>query len=336
MISQTPDYYRTQTKGDAVMNGNSALLKKIVDNVEKVIVGKRNAIELTLVALICDGHVLLEDVPGVGKTSLVSALAKSVSASFKRIQFTPDVLPSDITGFSIYNQKTCEFEFRAGNAMCQILLADEINRTSPKTQSSLLEIMEEKQVTVDGTTYKLPKPFMVLATQNPIEYIGTYPLPEAQMDRFFLKISLGYPQPGEEVFILSRFLQDNPLETLEPVVDSADIIIMQNEVKQVHIDKTLKNYVVDIVNLTRKNEYIALGSSPRGSLAVCRAAQAWAYYSGRNYVIPEDIKKMLIPTLSHRILLKQEAKLKKMSTLDILGSIIDKVFIPLVDNYEKK
>ena len=318
------------------MNGNSALLKKIVDNVEKVIVGKRNAIELTLVALICDGHVLLEDVPGVGKTSLVSALAKSVSASFKRIQFTPDVLPSDITGFSIYNQKTCEFEFRAGNAMCQILLADEINRTSPKTQSSLLEIMEEKQVTVDGTTYKLPKPFMVLATQNPIEYIGTYPLPEAQMDRFFLKISLGYPQPGEEVFILSRFLQDNPLETLEPVVDSADIIIMQNEVKQVHIDKTLKNYVVDIVNLTRKNEYIALGSSPRGSLAVCRAAQAWAYYSGRNYVIPEDIKKMLIPTLSHRILLKQEAKLKKMSTLDILGSIIDKVFIPLVDNYEKK
>ncbi len=336
MISQTPDYYRTQTKGDGVMNGNSALLKKIVDNVEKVIVGKRNAIELTLVALICDGHVLLEDVPGVGKTSLVSALAKSVSASFKRIQFTPDVLPSDITGFSIYNQKTCEFEFRAGNAMCQILLADEINRTSPKTQSSLLEIMEEKQVTVDGTTYKLPKPFMVLATQNPIEYIGTYPLPEAQMDRFFLKISLGYPQPGEEVFILSRFLQDNPLETLEPVVDSADIIIMQNEVKQVHIDKTLKNYVVDIVNLTRKNEYIALGSSPRGSLAVCRAAQAWAYYSGRNYVIPEDIKKMLIPTLSHRILLKQEAKLKKMSTLDILGSIIDKVFIPLVDNYEKK
>lgn len=318
------------------MSDNSALLKKIVDNVEKVIVGKRNAIELTLVALICDGHVLLEDVPGVGKTSLVSALAKSVSASFKRIQFTPDVLPSDITGFSIYNQKTCEFEYRAGNAMCQILLADEINRTSPKTQSSLLEIMEEKQVTVDGTTYKLPKPFMVLATQNPIEYIGTYPLPEAQMDRFFLKISLGYPQPGEEVFILSRFLQDNPLEALEPVVDSTDIVNMQNEVKQIYIDKTLKNYVVDIVNLTRKNEYIALGSSPRGSLAVCRAAQAWAYYCGRDYVLPEDIKKMLIPTLSHRILLKQEAKLKKMSALDILSTIIDKVFIPLVDNYEKK
>ncbi|PYG87558.1 MoxR-like ATPase [Ruminiclostridium sufflavum DSM 19573] len=317
------------------MNDNSVLLKKICDNIEKVIVGKRNAIELAVIALICNGHVLLEDVPGVGKTSLVSALAKSVSASFSRIQFTPDVLPSDITGFSIYNQKTCEFEYRPGSAMCQILLADEINRTSPKTQSSLLEIMEEKQVTVDGITYKLPKPFMVLATQNPIDYIGTYPLPEAQMDRFFIKISLGYPESGEEVYILSRFLQENPLETLEPVADSSDIIAVQNEVRQVHIDNTLKNYIVEIVNLTRRNEFIALGSSPRGSLAVCRAAQAWAYYSGRNYVLPEDVKKMLLPTLCHRILLKQEAKLKKISALDILASIIDKVYIPLSDTFKK-
>ncbi|ACL76060.1 AAA family ATPase [Ruminiclostridium cellulolyticum] len=315
---------------------NSAQLKKIVDNVENVIVGKRNSIELAIIALISNGHVLLEDVPGVGKTSLVSALSKSISASFKRIQFTPDVLPSDITGFSIFNQKTGEFEFRPGTAMCQILLADEINRTSPKTQSSLLEVMEENQVTVDGTTYKLPKPFMVLATQNPIEYIGTYPLPEAQMDRFFIKISLGYPQQGEEVYILSRFLEDNPLETLEAVATSDDILQIQKDVKQVYIDKTLKNYVVDIVSMTRKNQYIALGASPRGSIAVCRAAQAWAYFNGRDYVIPEDIKKMLLPTLSHRIVLKQEAKLKKMSSSDILTSIIEKVYIPLVDNYEKK
>lgn len=316
------------------INNNSALLKAIADNVEKVIVGKRNAIELTLVALVCNGHVLLEDVPGVGKTSLVSALAKSISASFKRIQFTPDVLPSDITGFSIFNQKTGEFEFRPGSAMCQILLADEINRTSPKTQSSLLEIMEESQVTVDGTTYKLPKPFMVLATQNPIEYLGTYPLPEAQMDRFFLKISLGYPQPGEEVYILSRFLQNNPLETLEPIASSSDIIQIQEDVKNVHIDKTLKNYVVEIVNQTRKNEFVALGSSPRGSISVCRAAQAWAYYNGRDFVLPEDIKKMLIPTLSHRMMLRQEAKLKKMSSIDILNAIIEKVRMPLVDKGE--
>lgn len=317
-----------------IIENKSILLKKIVDNVEKVIVGKRSEIELTLVALISNGHVLLEDVPGVGKTSLVSSLAKSISGTFKRIQFTPDILPSDITGFSIYNQKSCEFEFRPGSAMCQILLADEINRTSPKTQSSLLEIMEEKQVTVDGITYKLPQPFMVLATQNPIEYLGTYSLPEAQMDRFFIKISLGYPTPGEEVCILSRFLQGNPLDTLEPVADSEDIIEIQEQVKQVYIDKTLKNYVVDIVNATRINDLIALGSSPRGSLAVCRAGQAWAYMNGRNHVLPEDIKKMLIPTLSHRIVLKQEAKLKKITVVDVLNSIIEKVHILLVDKVE--
>lgn len=322
--------------GAIVINKDISTMKTIVDNVEKVIVGKRSEIELALIALICNGHVLIEDVPGVGKTSLVSALAKSISASFKRIQFTPDILPSDITGFSIYNQKTCEFEFRPGAIMCQIVLADEINRTTPKTQASLLEVMEEGQVTVDGNTYKLPKPFMVLATQNPIEYLGTYPLPEAQMDRFFLKISMGYPLPGEESFIISRFLQENPLETLSPVVNSENIVEIQNNVKNVYIDKTLNNYVVEIINQTRKNEHVALGASPRGSIALCRAAQAWAYYRGRDYVLPEDIKKMVIPTLSHRIILKQEAKLKKINVIDILSSILNNVFVPMVNSYEKE
>lgn len=318
------------------MNESVQTLKKIVENVEKVIVGKRNAVELTLISLICHGHVLIEDVPGVGKTSLVSSIARSVNASFKRIQFTPDILPSDITGFSIYNQKTGEFEYRSGAVMSHIILADEINRTSPKTQASLLEVMEENQITVDGTTYKVPQPFMVLATQNPVEYLGTYPLPEAQLDRFFMKISIGYPAAGEESHILSRFQLESPLESLAPVADSADILRIQEEVKKVHVDKSLNNYIVDIVGQTRKHPDITLGASPRGSLSLFRAAQAWAYYNERSYVLPDDIKKIAIPVLSHRIILKQEAKLKKITANEILESILGRVNVPVVNYDEKK
>lgn len=312
------------------------LLEGIVNNVEKVIVGKRSAIELTMISLICNGHVLIEDVPGVGKTSLVSSVAKSINASFRRIQFTPDILPSDITGFSVFNQKTGEFEYRTGAVMSQMILADEINRTSPKTQASLLEVMEENQVTVDGVTYLVPKPFMVLATQNPVEYLGTYPLPEAQIDRFFMKITIGYPQPVEEADILSRFQQVSPMAGLEPVANSEDIISIQQEVKKVHVDRSLNNYIVEIVSETRKHGDVVLGSSPRGSLALFRASQAWAFYNQRNYVIPEDIKKMAVSVLSHRIILKQEAKLKKISAVDIIDSILAKARVPVVNYNEKK
>lgn len=318
------------------MSDSVKLLEGIVQNVEKVIVGKRNAIELTLISLICNGHVLIEDVPGVGKTSLVSSVAKSMNASFKRIQFTPDILPSDITGFSVYSQKSGEFEYRTGAIMSQIILADEINRTSPKTQASLLEVMEESQVTVDGVTHQVPKPFMVLATQNPVEYLGTYPLPEAQIDRFFMKITIGYPQPSEEADILSRFQQGNPVATLQPVADSSEILAIQEEVKQIHVDRSLNNYIVDVVSETRKHPDVVLGSSPRGSLALFRASQAWAFYNRRNYVIPEDIKKMALPVLSHRIILRQEAKLKKISPEDIIASILGRTRVPVVDYHGKK
>jgi len=307
------------------------ILKLIVENVEKVIIGKRESIELAVIALACEGHVLIEDVPGVGKTGLVSSISKSIDATFKRIQFTPDVLPSDITGFSIFNQKTGEFEYRPGAVMSNIILADEINRTSPKTQSSLLEVMEENQVTVDGVTYKIPKPFMVLATQNPVEYLGTFPLPEAQIDRFFMKISIGYPSMADESEILSRFQYENPLDKLKPVATCEDIIDIQNKIKEIHVDKSLNDYIVSIVSKTRNHPEVALGSSTRGSLSLFKAAQGWAFYNGRNYVIPDDIIKMTVPVLSHRIILKQEAKLKKVTANDILASILKNTAVPVVE-----
>lgn len=306
------------------------ILERIVDNIENVIIGKRETVELVVISLACNGHVLIEDIPGVGKTSLVSALAKSINASFKRIQFTPDILPSDITGFTMFNQKTREFEYRHGSIMSQIILADEINRTSPKTQASLLEVMEENQVTVDGTTYKVPKPFMVLATQNPIEYLGTYPLPEAQLDRFLMKISIGYPKNEDESRILANLQYENPLNNLSFVADSSDIIWVQEEIKKIHLDESLRNYIVAIVEKTRNHPDVVIGSSIRGSISLFRAAQAWAFYNSRNYVIPDDIIKMMVPVLSHRLVLSQGAKLKKIGPEDILKDIVQSVRVPMV------
>ncbi len=300
----------------------------IIENIEKVIVGKRASIELVMIALISEGHVLIEDVPGVGKTLLVSALAKSLNAIFRRIQFTPDVLPSDITGFSVYNQKSGEFEFRHGAVMGNIVLADEINRTSPKTQSSLLEAMEEGQVTVDGFTYELPKPFIVLATQNPIEYLGTYPLPEAQIDRFFLKIEIGYPSKAEESAILELYRSNEPINTLQAVASSSDIIALQALSRSIHVDAAINDYIVNIVAATRNNPLITLGASVRGSLSLFRAAQAKAMFCGRSFVIPDDVKEMIFPVLSHRIILSSEAKLSNQTPKSILHEILNRTAVP--------
>ncbi len=318
------------------MEDKVQLVNKIIENIERVIIGKREAIELTLISLMCEGHILIEDVPGVGKTTLAAAIAKSINVSFKRIQFTPDILPSDITGFSMYNQKTGEFEYKEGSVMSQFILADEINRTSPKTQASLLEVMEERQITVDGITHKVPSPFMVLATQNPVEYVGTFQLPEAQMDRFFMKMSIGYPTDESESLMLTNFKEVNPLASLKPVANSDDILELQKQVKKVYVDETINHYIIEIVQQTRNHPDIALGVSPRGSLNLYRAAQAWAFYEGRSYVIPDDVLKMASVVLSHRIVLKHEARLKRVSILEIIDSIIHKVRVPVVDNYEKK
>ncbi|MCL2408097.1 MAG: MoxR family ATPase [Oscillospiraceae bacterium] len=306
-------------------------LKNIVDNVERVIIGKREAIEFALCSFMCRGHVLIEDMPGVGKTSLVAAIAKSFDCSFRRIQFTPDILPSDITGFSMYNQKTGEFEYKQGAIMSQIILADEINRTSPKTQSSLLEVMEENQVTVDGQTYQVPQPFIVFATQNPIEYLGTYPLPEAQLDRFFMRISMGYPTADEESKMLDRFKVDNPLRTLQAVSNAEELVKIQESVANIHIDKSINDYVVSIVRETRDHPNISLGGSPRATICLFRAAQAWALYNERDYVLPDDVAKMAVPVIEHRLVLRQEARFKKITAPEVVQSIVSQIKVPLLD-----
>jgi len=305
------------------------IIEQILMNIEKVMIGKRNVAELSLVAMLSEGHVLLEDVPGVGKTMMVRALAKSVNANFRRIQFTPDLLPSDVTGVSIYNPKEMEFQFRPGPLMGNIILADEINRTSPKTQSALLEAMEEASVTIDGITHYLDKPFFVMATQNPIEYEGTYPLPEAQLDRFLLKMKMGYPDHLEEMEILNRAEKVSPIEKLNPVIHLDGLRDLQLEVKEVFVDETIKRYIVELVNRTRGHNRIYLGASPRGSIALMKAAQAYAFIYGRKYVLPDDIQYLAPFVLSHRIILKSEAKFEGITAEDIIYSIVERVPVPV-------
>ncbi len=302
-----------------------SLCDRIMKNISRVIVGKDRAIELLLVALLAEGHVLLEDVPGVAKTLLAKSLAKSIGGSFNRVQFTPDLLPSDITGFNIYDQKTGRFAFHAGPVITHVLLADEINRTIPRTQSSLLECMEERQVTVDGQTHPLPAPFFVMATQNPIELEGTFPLPEAQLDRFLLKTRLGYPDRDEEIRILERFRESDPLEQLNAVVTPDDIAQLQQARRGILVSEPVRDYIADMVRATRDHPAVRFGASPRGSLGLMRAAQARATLQGREYILPDDVKYLARPVLAHRLILKEEERLRGESTDHIIGELIGRI-----------
>jgi MoxR-like ATPase len=302
--------------------------ERILDNVQKVIIGKDAEVRLTVVCLLCAGHLLIEDVPGVGKTMLARSLAKSTGCEFKRIQFTPDILPSDVTGVSVYNQKSGDFEFRPGPIVSQIVLADEINRATPKTQSSLLEAMEEHRVTVDGVTRDLPSPFMVLATQNPIEYEGTFPLPEAQLDRFLMRVHLGYPTNTDEVLMMDNQQMAHPVESLAQVTDANEITQVQEAVKEIYVDPLIKQYIVGLVDMTRQHESVYLGASPRGSLALYRTAQAQAMLDGRDYVIPDDVKELAYATLGHRVIVSPSARVKSVSAADIILSCLERVPVP--------
>ena len=301
---------------------------KLLINLEKVIVGKRQMIETIVVGLLCQGHVLLEDVPGVGKTVLARSLAKSLGCSFNRLQFTPDMLPSDVTGVSIYDQSKRVFEFRPGPVFAQIVLVDEINRATPKTQAALLESMEEKQVTVDGITHPLPNPFMVLATQNPIEYEGTFPLPEAQLDRFLLRVRLGYPNPTDEIEILDRQQLQHPIDSLGAVIAVEELQEVMKEIKKIHVSKPIKRYLVDLVNRTRQSPDVYLGASPRGSLALFRTGQAVAALAGRDFVLPDDIKSLAVTVLAHRVIVGPAARLRELSAEKIVEEILENLPVP--------
>ncbi|HEX2035232.1 MAG TPA: MoxR family ATPase [Chloroflexota bacterium] len=304
------------------------LAERIVDNVERVIIGKHAEVELALISLLCQGNILIEDVPGVGKTMLARSLAKSVGCTFKRIQFTPDLLPSDVTGVTIYNQKDGEFEFRPGPVMAQIVLADEINRATPKTQSALLEAMEERQITVDGETHTLPSPFLVMATQNPIEYEGTFPLPEAQLDRFMMRISLGYPSRGDEITILTSQLQSHPIEEIGQVISADELLDLQDRVKRIYVDRLAMEYIVDVTTATREHQEVYLGASPRGSVALTKAAQVRAALHARDYVIPDDVKALAPAILAHRLIVSPAARIRNVDTRQIVREILDSVPVP--------
>jgi MoxR-like ATPase len=310
------------------MNGVQATGQKIIDNVEKVIIGKHEEVQLGLIALLCQGHVLIDDVPGVGKTMLAKAMARSLGCTFKRIQFTPDMLPSDVTGVSVYDQSTGRFEFRPGPVMANIVLTDEINRATPKTQSALLEAMEEHQVTVDGVTHLLDKPFLVLATQNPIEYEGTFPLPEAQLDRFLMRLSLGYPSPTDEIRILEAQQYVHPIETIEQVVSTAELLEMQERIKDVFVHDGIKEYIVSLVGATRSHPDVYLGSSPRGALALYRTCQARAAVSGRDYVIPDDTKALAEATLAHRLIVNPAARIREVDPRTVVREVLQGVEAP--------
>jgi MoxR-like ATPase len=304
------------------------IAERILDNVEKVIIGKSSEVRLAVICLLCQGHLLIEDVPGVGKTTLARSIAKSTGCTFKRIQFTPDILPSDVTGVSVYSQRTEDFEFRPGPLMAQIVLADEINRATPKTQSALLEAMEEQTITVDGVTRNLPEPFMVMATQNPIEYEGTFPLPEAQLDRFLMRVHLGYPSNTDEVLMMDTHQVSSPIETLGQVTDGSEIVGIQRAIKEIYVDPLIKQYIVGLVDATRQHESVYLGASPRGSLALYRTSQARALLDGRDFVIPDDVKELAYTTLGHRVIVSPSARVKSITASDIVLGCVERVPVP--------
>src|SRR5437773_4057127 len=306
--------------------------KKIIANVEKVVIGKRQEIVLALVAYLCEGHILLEDVPGVAKTMLARALAASVGCSFKRVQCTPDLLPNDITGASIFNPKTTEFEFRPGPLFAQIVLADEINRTTPRTQAALLEAMAERRVTVDGETYLLEPPFLIIATQNPIDHEGTFPLPEAQLDRFLVRLSLGYPSEEEEGKMLELLRREHPIDKLEAVVSAADVVACQQSVREVYVDPKVRDYIVEIVRNSREHDDVALGGSPRASMALYRASQALAAIRGHDFVLPDDVKRMAPAVLSHRLIVRPESRLRKINSAKVVSEILTEVSVPVLSS----